>query len=206
VVTYTSQASGTGTIGHGLGVSPAMIIIKPRTGTVAWTVYHQSLGNNAYLILNTTAAQVTGATTVWNSTSPSSSVFTQGSAFAALGTMVAYCFSEIAGFSKFGSYTGNGSADGTFVYTGFRPKFIMTKRTDSTSAWVMIDTSRSASNVATNRLYANESSAEDTADTSFDILSNGFKCRTTNTTTNASGGTYMYMAFAENPFQNSNAR
>ena len=209
VVTYTGTFVNA-TVGHGLGIAPSMIIVKRRDSTGAWPTYHSSLLSPATgtLYLNTTNARV-ATTGLWNSTLPTSSVINIGQntdSNASGGTYVAYCFAEIAGFSKFGSYTGNGSADGPFVYTGFRPKFIMTKRTDSTSAWVMIDTSRSASNVATNRLYANESSAEDSADTAFDILSNGFKSRTTNTTTNASGGTYIYMAFAENPFAQANAR
>jgi hypothetical protein len=209
VVTYTSQASGTGTIGHGLGVAPALIINKPRTGSVGWTVYHQSLGNNAYLILNTTAAQVTGATTVWNATSPTSSVFSQGTVFAGLGTMVAYCWAEIAGFSKFGSYTGNGSTDGPFVYTGFRPKFIMRKQTSNNGdvgGWIMFDASRDDYNVATKRLLAHSSNAEATPGNNIDILSNGWKERNSDGYSNASGQTYIYMAFAENPFKNANAR
>lgn len=206
VVTYTNPASGTFTVGHGLGVAPAMMILKSRdTAGTNWVTYHRSLGNTQAIYLNLTNAATTNTT--WNNTSPTSSVFTGTTLWLGTNiTYVAYCFSEIAGFSKFGSYTGNGSTDGAFTFTGFTPKFIMTKRSDSTSAWVMIDTSRSVSNVATNRLYANESSAEDSADTAFDILSNGFKCRTTNTTTNASGGTYIYMAFASNPFSASNAR
>ena len=208
VVTYTSQGSGNGTIGHGLGVAPALIINKPRTGSVAWTVYHQSLGNNAYLILNTTAAQTTGATTVWNSTSPDSSVFTQGSAFAGLGTMVAYCFAAIPGYSAFGSYTGNGSSDGPFVYLGFRPRFIMYKRTDAAADWVILDSTRDAYNQQSLYLLPDSSSAEldYTSTYPMDFVSNGWKIRQTSTGGNTSGGTYIYAAFAENPFTNALAR
>lgn len=205
VVTYTAQTSGSGTIGHGLGVAPVMIMNKPRTGTIDWTVYHRSMGNAAYLRLNTTAAAVTGSAIVWNSTSPTSTVFTQGSAFAALGTMVAYCFAEVEGFSKFGRYTGNGSADGPFVYCGFRPRFIMIKRTDSTGDWNMIDTTRNPYNVVDLYLYANTSAVEGTY-SGYDILSNGFKLRNTGTNINASGGTYIFMAFAEAPFNYARAR
>jgi hypothetical protein len=206
VVTYTSQASGTGTIGHGLGAAPALIINKPRTGSVAWTVYHQALGNNAYLILNTTEAQTTGATTVWNSTSPSSTVFTQGSAFAGLGTMVAYCFSEVPGYSKFGSYTGNGSTDGPFVFCGFRPKWVMIKSSTNTFNWTIKDGVISPSNTVNSRLFANLSDAEATNANAFDILSNGFVIKNTALSINESGGTFIFMAFAEAPQKFSLAR
>jgi hypothetical protein len=118
--------------------------------------------------------------------------------------MVCYAWAEIAGFSKFGSYTGNGSADGSFVYLGFRPKFIMVKRIDATSNWLIYDTSRDTYNVASNYLLPDSSGAEGSA-VNFDLLSNGFKCKSA-TGVNVSGGTYIYMAFAENPFKNSNAR
>ena len=206
VVTYTAQTSGSGTIGHGLGVAPVMIINKPRTGTIDWTVYHISMGNAAYLRLNTTAAAVTGSAIVWNSTSPTSTVFSQGSAFANLGTMVAYCFSEVAGFSKFGSYTGNNSADGPFIYCGFRPRFIMFKRTDSTGNWYVLDTARGTYNINTPYIYPNRSDAEGAA-ALFDFVSNGFKVRSNASADwNASGGTYVFAAFAEAPFNYSRAR
>jgi hypothetical protein len=114
---------------------------------------------------------------------------------------IAYCFAEVKGYSKFGSYTGNGSADGTFVYTGFRPRYFMVKRTDAAgNDWILMDTARDPYNVATQELYANLSIAEGTAANNYDILSNGFKARRSNAAVNASGGTYIYMAFAENPF------
>jgi hypothetical protein len=116
-------------------------------------------------------------------------------------TYVAYCFSEVAGYSKMGSYTGNGSANGTFVYTGFRPKFIMVKRTDSTGFWTMMDSSRSPFNVADDALYANASNAESTPAQNVDFTSNGFKFRSTDSDSNSNGGTHVYMAFAENPFK-----
>jgi hypothetical protein len=163
------------------------------------------LGNNAYIVLNTTAAQVTSATTLWNSTSPTSSVFTQGSAFAGLGTMIAYCWVAVPGYSAFGSYTGNGSTDGPFVYTGFRPRFLLIKRTDVTDDWVIHDTSRATYNVSTAVLNPNTSGAEGTG-SGIDFNSNGFKLRGTGTGTNASSGTYIYVAFAENPFNYANAR
>ena len=120
-------------------------------------------------------------------------------------TYVAYCWTPIAGFSAFGSYTGNGSADGPFVYTGFRPKFVMMKRTDNVGDWWMYDTSRSTFNTAVLILYANTSAAE-ISDSNVDMLSNGFKFRTASTQPNTNGGTFIYMAFAENPFKNALAR
>lgn len=206
VVTFnTGTIATSATVGHGLGVAPSMIITK-TTAAGGWTVYHKSLGNAAYLILNTTAAQVTGATTVWNSTSPTSSVFTLGSAFSSLGNMVAYCFAEVAGFSKFGSYTGNASTDGPFVYCGFRPRWILIKNASAaTFNWFVWDTSRDTYNAAGNVLLPNDSSAEIT-NRPIDILSNGFKIRATDTHTNGSGNTMIFAAFAETPFKNSNAR
>jgi len=207
VVTYTGNGLAGATIGHGLGVAPSLIIVKNRsTGSTDWPVYHQSIGATNWLALNTTDASAANIV-LWNDTSPTSSVFTTGISLYVNGsgsTFVAYCWTPIAGFSAFGSYTGNGSADGTFVYTGFRPKFVMIKRTDSTSDWYIWDTARDTYNLVTNTLLADTSGAETSA-TSIDNLSNGFKCRSA-TVVNASGGTYIYMAFAETPFKNSLAR
>jgi hypothetical protein len=208
IVTYTGTGSAA-TVGHGLGVAPSMMIFKDRTsGAQSWMVYHASLGNQAYLLLNLSNAVTTGSG-VWNNTSPTSSVFSLGSpnnnCNASGDTYVAYCWSEIAGFSKFGSYTGNGSTDGVFVYTGFRPKWVMFKRTDSAAGWLMLDSSRNTFNVMNNQLYANASDAESGGATA-DFLSNGIKIRETGGGTNASGGTYVFMAFAENPLKNSLAR
>jgi hypothetical protein len=205
VVTYTSQASGTATVGHGLGVAPKMIILKPRTGTLNWYIYHASLGAGNY-ILFTTAGSV-ASSTLWNNTAPTSNVFSLGTDWNGSISSVAYCWSEIAGFSNFGSYTGNGSADGPFVSTGFKPRFVMVKRSSAGSNWHMIDTSRSPFNVANANLFANLSSAEAVgSNEDMDILSNGFKPRNASASFNISGSTYIYMAFAENPFKNSLAR
>ena len=206
VVTYTGTGANA-TVGHGLGVAPSMIICKSRSSTYNWVVYHVSLGNTANLKLNTTDAQTTGATTSWNSTSPTSTVFSLGSSLLGNDTnpMVAYCFAAVAGYSAFGSYTGNGSTDGTFVYLGFRPRYVMIKRTDVANDWELIDTSRSPYNVSQAQLAANDSRAE-LANVNLDVLSNGFKLRESLAWGNASGGTYIYMAFAENPFKNSLAR
>lgn len=219
IVTYTGNSSASATVGHGLGVAPKMIIVKERSTNVSgwntWVVYHESLGNTRYILLNTTAAAVTTAN-AWNNTSPTSSVFTVAfNAGAGVNynsaTYVAYCFAEIAGFSKFGSYTGNGSTDGPFIYLGFRPKFVMIKRTDAAGGWNIFDSSRSSNNVNGNLLNANLSDAEYTQSPYNDFLSNGFKIRTNDTgqTTgneNQNGSTYIYMAFAESPFNFSNAR
>ena len=211
VVTYTGTGSAA-TVGHGLNVAPAMVIAKSRSNAGGdsgiWVVYHKNLSAPSYfLYLNQTNAE-TFATTVWNNTAPTSTVFSIGSASGSgtASTHVAYCFAPIAGFSAFGSYTGNGSTDGPFVYTGFRPRWLMIKRTDTTSDWYVFDSARNTFNSATQILYPNLSNAEVgyTPPAGFDLLSNGFKSR--ETAINASGGTYVYAAFAENPFRNSLAR
>jgi hypothetical protein len=205
VVTYTGTGANT-TIGHGLSSAPKMVIVKNKGAAVAWAAWHTSIANTQYLVLNTDAAVATGATW-WNSTTPTSSVISVGtstSTNASGNTYVAYCWAEIAGFSKFGSYTGNGSADGPFIYTGFRPKFVLVKNSQTGGSWVIHDTSRNTYNVADSTLYPNYSNAEASADAPFDILSNGFKFRGTGV--NDSGETHIYMAYAENPFKNSNAR
>jgi hypothetical protein len=205
VVTFTMPSSGVSTVGHGLGVAPSLIILKSRANTSGWVTYHVSVGNGAYLLLNGTSASTTDAN-AFNNTSPTSSVFTVGTSFNGLsGTYVAYCWTPIAGFSAFGSYTGNGSTDGVFVYLGFRPKFVMIKST-STGGWVMLDTSRDTYNIVGNYLYANSSAAEATSSNVLDINSNGFKIRNTWTDINGSGTSYVYAAFAETPFKNSLAR
>lgn len=204
VSTFTGAT--TGTIGHGLGVAPSMIFIKARTsnpGANDWFVYHKDLGNTKYLMLNSTAAQ--GTYTIWNNTSPTSTVFSIGSG---IGTpdWVAYCFAPVAGYSSMGSFLGNGSSNGVFVYTGMRPRFLLTKRTDSAESWIIHDTARNQYNVADLRLRPNSSDAEATV-TTVDILSNGFKLRTGNSGEgNDNGATYIYAAFAESPFQYARAR
>jgi hypothetical protein len=206
VVTWTGAGS-TGTVGHGLGVAPSMIIAKRRNTTTNWQVYHSSLGATNQVCLNLTNASF--STTTWNNTTPTSSVFSVDNVELGAngGTYVAYCWSEIAGFSKFGSFTGNGSADGPFIYLGFRPRFFMYKKSSSTSQWWMFDSSRNTYNVVNNVLFADASSAEGTNDTFFDFDSNGVKMRDrTDVNTNGSGSTYIYMAFAEYPFKSALAR
>ena len=215
VVTFTGNyngSTGTGTVGHGLGVAPKMIIIKNRSQAFDWGVGHASIGWTQAGNLNLTNAF--GSSAYFNNTAPTSSVFSVGLSNISNqngSSIVAYCFAEVAGYSKFGSYTGNGnSSDGPFVFCGFRPRFIMIKRTDSAgNNWVILDTSRDTYNAAGLYLYPNLSAAEDDYRAStgpVDILSNGFKQRSTLTNVNASGGTYIFMAVAENPFKLSLAR
>jgi hypothetical protein len=204
ISSYTGTGSNA-TVGHGLGVVPKMIIIKKTSATADWMVYHHSLGNNKHLHLNTTDAQANGQ---WNSTTPTSSVFSvdgdqkvnQSSA-----TYIAYCFAEKQGYSKVRSYIGNGNADGPFIYTGFKPAFVITKKTNSTSVWTMFDNKRDPFNYVRRRVAANSSAAENTDNNQdFDILSNGFKPRRSAGDWNSSGDTFIYMAFAEAPLVGSN--
>jgi hypothetical protein len=186
-----------------------MIIVKARGNAYNWMVYHTSIGNTGAINLNLTAVTTTSSTW-WNNTSPTSSVFTVGTDAnmnQSSATYVAYCFAPIAGYSAFGSYVGNGSADGPFVYTGFRPRYFILKNRTNTQSWSVQDTARSPSNVASAVLIPNASSAEATGTDLIDILSNGFKIRHSSSgNNNNSGDTYVYMAFAESPFKFANAR
>ena len=208
IVTYTGTGSA-GTVGHGLSVAPSMIIVKNRDSSTDWHTFHASLGPTKYLKLNLTSGEGT-ASSVWDNTAPTDSVFSiavDGNNNGSGNSIVAYCFAAIPGYSAFGSYTGNGSADGPFIYTGFRPRFVMIKRTDSSDAWLMNDTSRSNYNGVNYWLQAESSGAESTNSPYQSIyLSNGFKLTGTSTSDNASGGTYIYMAFAESPFKYALAR
>lgn len=199
-----------GTTGHGLGVKPAFIIRKSRTSAFGhWYVYHHSVGASSAGILQLTNA-FAGAT-AWNSTEPTSTVFSVGSAVdenKLNDNYITYVFAEVEGFSKFGSYVGNGSADGPFVYCGFRPAWVMVKRSSSTGAWLIKDIEREYTYSTSTELAANYSNAEGAIDVNykFDSVSNGFKLRNSGADYNGSGSTYIYMAFAENPFKYSNAR
>ncbi len=213
IVTYTGNGSSA-TIGHGLGVTPNAVIVKNRgTGARIWLVYHSAntvasgAGHTEYLSLNNTDQSYTD-NSAWNDTAPTSTVFSVGTSASSNNNgegHVAYCFSEVAGYSKFGSYTGNGSSDGTFVFTNFRPAWIMTKRTDSSSDWFIWDSKRPEFNVNNILISPNKSDAE-ISYTSIDILSNGFKARNTGSDLNANGGTIIYLAFAEASFKNARAR
>ena len=211
IVTYTGTGSA-GTVGHGLGVAPQFIISKNRSAAENWRVAHIGLTNMAswHCNLDTTQAQSNSGAAVWNNTTPTSTIFGVGTDTSVSGNgngIVAYCWAPVAGFSQFGRYTGNGSADGPFVYTGFRPKWIMIKRTDDTYSWWINDSARDPYNVVGQDLAANLSQAESSDAPVQDFLSNGFKLRTSAYPGfNANGGTYIYVAFAENPFKYANAR
>lgn len=210
VVTYTGNGTAGATIGHGLGVAPSFGIFKNRAAAVDWQVYHSALGGNAALFLNNDAAANTSSIW-WNNIAPTSSVMTLGTSGYVNGSgnsIVGYLWSEIAGFSKFGSYSTNASADGPFIYTGFRPRWILLKATTTVSGgnWVLIDTARDTYNVSKNFLFANASFAEASYVNVADTLSNGFKIRANWDTVNSSGATMVYACFAENPFKFSLAR
>jgi hypothetical protein len=211
IVTWTGNTTGSSqTIGHGLGSAPKTIIVKDRDSTAVWVSYHEPLGTGKYLQLNSTAAEGS-ISNYWSSTAPSSTVFgvigdNGGAGYAnnvSGNDMIAYCFAEKQGYSKFGSYVGNGSTNGTFVYTGFKPAWIMLKRTDGAgNSWDMHDSARDPSNPSGRTFYANTAGAELTGN-NVDLLSNGFKQRDTSANRNGNGNTYIYMAFAENPFTTS---
>ena len=203
ISTYTGNATSGATIGHGLGVAPDVIIVKNRDAADAWQVYHSGVASDPatdYLVLNTTAASVDNVNR-WNDTAPTSSVFSLGNAVEVntnTEDYVAYCFAGVEGFSKFGSYTGNGSADGPFVWCGSKPAFILFKNAGAVQSWCIFDVARQTYNVLGPLLLV-QTDAE-TSVTYVDALSNGFKLRTTNARVNGSGVTHIFMAFAENPF------
>jgi hypothetical protein len=207
IVTYTGTGANA-TVGHGLGVAPSLVICKSRSNTVGnWGVWHTALLGTEYLLLNTTGAKATLAA-AWNSTVPTSTVFSVGTDVGVNnngGLQLAYCFAPVAGYSAFGSYTGNGSADGPFVFCGFRPRWILVKNTVGTNNWQLFDTARNEYNVADKYLQPNTSSAESSSSV-LDIVSNGFKIRDSLSNWNGSTNQIVYAAFAESPFQYARAR
>jgi hypothetical protein len=204
IATYAGNSTAGATIGHGLAGVPKFAIFKRRDTTGNWLTYHHSIGNTDALFLNLTNAKA-ASVQYFNNTSPTSSLMTfgiNGDVNQTGFNYVGYLWAEVEGFSKFGSYTGNGSADGPFVYTGFRPAFVLIKRTDSATGWLIWDVARSTYNPMNNFLSPESSAAEGTSSAvDVDGLANGFKIRGTSAGTNASGGTYIYAAFAEVPFQ-----
>ena len=203
IVTYTTAGS-TATIGHGLGAKPDVILLKKRNGAISWYVRHVSTGTS-YLNLNLTSAAVSNPTATWTTTEPTTSVYSIGTSSDFNingGEYLAYCFAEKQGYSKFGKYVGNGSTDGSFIYTGFKPAVIILKRTDSAKNWNIITGATIQENVIDERFNLNLGNIQSVSDWA-DFVSNGFKLRTTNASINASGGTYIFMAFAENPFTTS---
>ena len=209
VITYTGNVTSGATIPHGLGVIPECVLVKNLSGTDDWQVYFTSLGGanlgaNKYFILNTSARDAV-ATNRWNDTAPTTTLFSLGSAATVNGSgndYVAYCFRSVNGYSSFGSYLGNGNADGPFIYTGFRPAFVMTKRTAGTGDWYVYDDKRLGYNADNNALYADLTNAESTSE-DIDILCNGFKLRTSNSEINNTER-MCYIAFAEFPIVSSN--
>ena len=204
IVQYTGTGSAA-TVGHGLGAVPKMILVKKTSGSESWGVYHEGIGNTKFLQLNTNGTEGTSSG-FWNNTTPTSSVFSiksDGGTNASGQTYIAYVFTEKTGFSKFGKYTGYENTDGPFTYCGFKPGFIMIKRVDSAASWVIFDSKRLGYNVANYQLYANSSTSYGN-NVLIDILSNGFKCKTTHADVNSNNSPYIYMAFAEAPLVGSN--
>ena len=205
-----SKYTGTGsnaTVGHGLGVVPKMIMVKRLDTASDWRVYHSETAGTNQLFLNRSNAK-DDDNTIWNDTEPTSSVFTVGTntgGNASGGTYVAYCFIEKKGFSKISSWKGNGNADGPFIYTGFKPAFIISKNSNRNENWLIHDNKRSTFNVNQNRINPNDAGAESSASYfNLDFLSNGFKIRSTDTALNQSGEIYVFMAFAAEPLVASN--
>ena len=208
IVSYTGNATAGATVGHGLSSAPDMIILKDRDAINSWRVYSSEIPNTQHLILNDTNALVTG--THWNNTTATSSVFSLGSNDAVNGArgFIAYCFHSIEGYSKVGSYEGNGNADGSFIYLGFKPEFFLVKDIDAVESWAMWDGTREPYNKLSKKLSPNSPVAEYTANTTtyaIDFLSNGVKLRSSYSVLNASQ-TYIYYAIAKSPFKTSNAR
>ena len=209
IVSYTGTGANA-TVGHGLGVAPSMIITKSLAATQEWAVGTDALGWNKYLFLNEVSASQSGST-YWQSTAPTNQVFSIGTAGPtnSSSAMIAYCFAEKTGFSKFGSYSGNGNGNGAFVYTGFKPKFLIIKNySGNGDNWIMLtnELSTSGSNVINNYLKADTSSSESTASSNFpvDFFSTGFKLRGTDSGYNNGSSTYVYMAWADAPLVGSN--
>jgi hypothetical protein len=212
IATFT-PSSGNFTVGHGLNAAPSLVIVKSRTQDPStWFVYHRSAGPGGFLRLQDTSAFASN-TTIWQNTDPSSSVVYSSGASLGTTAHVMYSFAPVEGYSAFGSYTGNGSTDGPFVFTGFRPRWVMINRYSSGGSWMILDSERNQYNLANNKLAANSSAEENNNSVvgsgdanSLDFLSNGFKLRSTNGETNGNGVGCLYAAFAENPFKTARAR
>ena len=201
IVKYTGTGSA-GTVGHGLSSAPEWIFGRPieQTGGYNWSVYHKSLTSASYYLSLNLASAETSNSNVWGS-APTSSVISVGTSMSAsTEPMILYCWHGVDGFSKFGKYVGNGVVDGPFVYTGFKPRWIMFKETGNSNDWPIWDSARFPLNPTNNSLFADLDQGDNGSSMDLDVLSNGFKCRTNNSQINRSGGTYIYMAFAEHPF------
>ena len=208
IVKYTGDGTNTATIGHGLGATPSMVIMKPLSYVGAWWITQKNLSTDNVLEFNTNAqvsyssfgggglrqSQYTSSIITGGAGSSNSNLWNQSGQ-----DYIAYCFAEKTGYSKFGYYTGNGNADGSFIFTGFKPAFVIIKQSSAVRDWIMVDNKRDPDNVVSNRLFPNNTDAQNTNNDMLDFTSNGFKIRNTNTTANASNGTYIYMAFSEEP-------
>jgi hypothetical protein len=208
IITYTGNSTAGATLPHGLGVAPKMIIVKKTDASGSWGVYHNGMDATApedyYAFLNENAARV-DALDYWNDTAPTSTLFYLGDSTVvndSSNTYLAFCFAEVKGYSKFGTYVGNGNADGTFIYTGFRPAFFMTKSTTTVENWVLMDDKRQGYNVATDNTFPNVTAVE--VEKVNSLLSNGIKMGNADGDTNTSGVTFIYAAFAEFPLVSSN--
>ena len=200
IINYDGNNTAGAKVPHGLGATPDMMIVKAMNGgSIHWAIYHKDMGNTHYMQFDTNA-QLDDAG-VWNDTSPDSVNFTVGNSDKTnTVTYIAYCFKDVPNYSKFGSYVGNGDSSGAFIYTGFKPAFIIFKRSiGGTGNWQLLDNKRLGFNNENRTLYPNSAIAEEQED-DLDIVSNGFKLRNTGTDGNGNGSTYIYMAFAENPF------
>ena len=211
IINFVGNGTGGHTIPHHLGVAPRMILVKNRANTTSWQTYHYGLDSGAgtnEIFLDLTNA-TNGSAGAWNDTVATSTVVTKGDGSYGNeddSNHIMYSFADVQGYSKFGSYTGNGNADGTFVYTGFRPAFVLCKNIELAKSWFLLDTKRDPFNPVNNYLTPDRSNAEGVDDSTVanDFVSNGFKLRATNDGQNESGDKFIYMAFAEAPFVNSN--
>ena len=205
ISTYTGTGANA-TVGHGLGVAPSFVIIKSRNDTHDWYVRTPALSGTEFILLNSNAVKGTSSPEVWNSTAPTSSIVNIGTSIGvnrSTYNYVMYCFAEIPGFSSVGSYVGNGAADGPYVSCDFAPAWVMGKRIAGSGGhfdWWLFDSKRPGFNVTNARIHPNNNQATDTGAGSLDLVSNGFKIRTSTSSMNNSGDTFLYMAFAENPF------
>jgi len=209
IITYTGDGNNNATIPHGLNSAPKFVIIKDRGNSTNWYVGHDAIFTTGEKFLNLENATA-AAFGPFNKTAPDSSnitLGTDGNVNGSSDTMICYAFAEVQGYSKFGAYSGNGNANGTFVYTGFKPAWVMVKRTDSANHWIIVDSSRtdnSGGNSIDRWIRANTNAAEvNGSGVDFDFVSNGFKLRSADNATNNSSGSYIYMAFAEHPFVSS---
>tara|TARA_R100001086_G_scaffold58126_1_gene26547 strand:- start:54 stop:2471 length:2418 start_codon:yes stop_codon:yes gene_type:complete len=209
IVSYTGNSTSGATVGHGLGVVPKMVVVKSRSQARGWNVYHVGMGNTKYMQWQQSASQITNSAW-WNNTTPSSTTFTVGNdndVNDSSQNYIAYVFADISGFSKFGIFSGNGSSNGSYVFCGFRPRYLMIKRSDSGNHWVTYDAARSTVNVVDDYLKFDESGSEQTtSQVNVDFCAAGFKMRTGFDIVNAGSGSYIYMAFAENAFKYARAR